>query len=256
MGFYPPEVIIGDAKRHGVRFLPPDVNQSEWNYTLEGNRQIRVGLRTISGLGEKGWDRLRTARDERAFTDLRDFCLRTHLPRDVVSNLIRAGACDAFGPRRHLLWQLAEIDYRPEELPFVMPIAEATLPALEEIEETEWEYELMGFSARGHAMRHYRAALNHAGAMSTAEVKQQPDGRRVRVAGAVVVRQAPPTAQGVVFISLEDEYGLLDLVVKPAVYERYRSLLRGPTYVFVEGLVQHATEAISVLVSHAIPCTP
>ncbi len=252
MGFYPPEVIIGDAKRHGISFLPPDVNLGDWKYTVVGARQIRIGLRTVSGLGEQAWERMRAARAEGAFTDLRDFCLRTHLPQAVVSNLIRVGACDAFGERRPLLWQLAEIDYRPEELPLIMPIVNVELPELDALEQTEWEYELMSFSPHGHVMRHYRAALNRAGVMSTAEVKQQPNGQHVHVAGMAVVKQRPPTAKGVVFYSVEDEYGLLDLIAKPQVYEQYRSLLRGQTFILVEGVVQHASGALSVLVSRAL----
>ena len=254
MGFYPPAVIMGDAKRHGIIFLPPDVNHSDWNYTVAGERHIRIGLRTISGLGERGWERIRDTRAGGVFTNLRGFCERTRLPRDVVSNLIRAGACDAFGPRRQQLWQFAEMEYRPDELPLVMPVADVELPELEALEQTQWEYELMSFSPRGHVMRHYRAALNRAGVMSTAEVKQRPNGHTVRVGGLVVVKQSPPTARGVVFFSLEDEYGLLDLIVKPQVYEQYRSLLRGRAFILVEGVVQNARGALSVLVSRAIPC--
>jgi error-prone DNA polymerase len=253
MGFYSPEVIIGDAKRHGLTLLPPDINRSDWQYTIERPaRRLRMGLQTISGLGEQAWERIRAARDAGPFADLRDCCVRTRLALATIADLIRAGALDAFGERRPLLWQLGDIDYRPEELALVIPTVEVTLPELESLEQTEWEYELLGLSPNGQLMRHYRAALNHAGILSTVEVKQQANGRVVRVGGMVAVKQRPPTAKGIVFISLEDELGMLDLVVKPQVYERFRSLLRGQTFVLVMGEVQRASGAISVLVTQAM----
>jgi len=272
MGFYSPEVIIGDAKRHGLTVLPPDINRSSWRYTIEhpGRREasslprgstshlmrpahrLRMGLQTVSGLGEQAWERIRAARDAGPFTGLRDCCMRTRLPQGAVTDLIRAGALDAMGERRPLLWQLGDIDYRPEELPLVLPTLEVALPALEALEQTEWEYELLGLSPKAQLMHHYRAVLNRAGILSTVEVKQQTNGRIVRVGGMVAVKQRPPTAKGIVFISLEDELGMLDLVIKPQVYERFRPLLRGRTFILVAGEVQHASGAISVLVTQAM----
>jgi error-prone DNA polymerase len=211
-----------------------------------------MGLRTVNGMGEHTWERIRAAREAGPFTDLRDCCVRTGLPEATLADLIRAGTFDALGERRPLLWQLGEIDYRPEELPLVMPTLAVDLPDLEPLEKTEWEYELLGLSPHAQLMHHYRAALNRAGIFSTAEVKQQANGHRVRVGGMVAVKQRPPTAKGIVFISLEDELGMLDLVVKPQVYERYRPLLRGQTFILVAGEVQRAAGAISVLVSQAI----
>ena len=273
MGFYSPEVIIGDAKRHGLTVLPPDINRSSWRYTIEHpSRQkasslprdsagrierptaakLRMGLQTISGLGEQTWERIRAAREAGPFAGLRDCCARTRLPQAIIADLIRAGALDVIGERRPLLWQLGDIDYRPEELPLVLPTIEVALPAMEALEQTEWEYELLGLSPNRQLMYHYRAALNRAGVLSTVEVKQQTNGRIVRVGGMVAVKQRPPTAKGIVFISLEDELGMLDLVIKPQVYERFRSLLRGRTFILVAGEVQRASGAISVLVAQAM----
>lgn len=264
MGFYSPEVIIGDAQRHGVPLLPPDVNRSIDRYIIEGTPKgaaLRMGLSTVTGLGEQGWERIRTARQSGEFTDLRDFCIRTRLPAPTVSDLIRAGACDGFGKRRDLLWQLGEIDYRPEELPLVMPALDVALPALEDTEATLWEYELLGLSPSGQVMRHHRAAFARAGILTTAEVKalavEDPagssgKGKRVRVGGMAVIKQRPGTAHGILFVSLEDETGLLDLVVKPDVYERFKPLLRHQPFVLVEGMVQKGSGAINVVVSRAL----
>lgn len=255
MGFYSSEVVVGDATRHGVPLLPPDVNRSVYQYALEVEKDspiaIRMGMRTVLGLGESGWERIEAARAEGPFADLRDLCIRTRLPKPTLCDLIRGGTCDAFGARRQLLWALGEIDYRPEELPLVLPTLAVDLPALDDIEATVWEYELLGLSPAGQVMRHYRAAFAHAGILSGAEVKAQSEGRIVRVAGMAVVKQRPGTAHGMMFVSLEDETGLLDLVVKPNIYERFKPLLRHQPFLLVEGVVQKASGAINVVVTRA-----
>jgi error-prone DNA polymerase len=257
MGFYPPEVIIGDARRHNVETLPPDVNRSEWRYTLErtapGRWALRTGLHAVSGVGEQAWQRIVEARSADSFANLEDFCRRArlHRDRDVVENLIRAGACDGFGQRRDLLWACAALDYRPDELDLPGANIAAALPLLDAIEATAWEYELMGLSPRQQMMVHYRQALRAAGVLTTGAVKQEEAGRRVRVAGFAVVRQRPATAKGIVFYSLEDESGLLDLVVKPDVYARLRRVLSGHPLLLVRGVVQRSGRAVSVLVWEA-----
>ncbi|MCL5952734.1 MAG: error-prone DNA polymerase [Chloroflexi bacterium] len=256
MGFYSNEVIIGDAKRHGVELLAPEINQSDWKYLLErtpgGKRALRMGLRATLGLGESGWERIQGARSQAKFGSLRDFCERTRLPQATVSNLVRAGLFDSFGSRRKLLWELGEIDYRPEELPLVLPVMDVHLPELEAGEESLWEYELLGLSPNGQLMRHYRPALQRSGVLNTAEVKVQPEGEYVRIGGMVAVKQRPGTAKGMVFISLEDETGLIDVVVRPNVYEKFLPLLRRQLFILVEGVVQRGSGAISVLVTRAL----
>ena len=252
MGFYAPEVVVGDARRHGVAVLPPDVNRRYWRYPLAPDQQhgwgIRTGLSTVAGLGEQGWQRIETARAPAPFQHLPDFCRRTALPQAVVSNLIRAGACDGWGERRQLLWRLGELDYRAHKLEMELPAIQVDLPALDALERTVWEYELLGFSAAGQVMAQYREQLRRAGVLSTWQVKESEAGQRVRVAGLVVVRQRPGTAKGVLFMSLEDESGLLDLVVKPTTYERLRPVVRHQPMICVEGGVQRSGGAVSVLV--------
>ncbi len=261
MGFYPPEVLLGDARRHGVDALPPDVNHSSWRYTLEmvedaqGEPRwaLRTGLQTIAELGESAWETLAAVRENRMFRDLADFCRRTRLEQDVVRNLIRAGACDALGERRQLLWQLGDLDLRFGAFDLVQEEAHVELPLLAPLEQTAWEYELMGAAPARQMMVHYRPQLRAAGVLSGWQVKQMPRGRRARSAGFVVVRQRPATAKGILFMSLEDESGLLDLVVKPPVYARLRDVLRGRPLLIVEGIVQRSGRAVSLLVQHAQP---
>lgn len=261
MGFYPPEVLLGDARRHGVDVLGPDINRSDWRYTLErtgsadrkGSWALRTGLHTIQEIGEETWRAIAAARAAEPFADLGDFCARTRLSQEVVRNLIRAGACDAWGLRRDLLWQLGDIDLRPHALPLAQAQTTAGLPPLPPPEQTAWEYELMGASPAGQMMRHHRAALRAGGILTCGQTKRARAGRKVRCAGFVVVRQRPATAKGILFLSLEDESGLLDVVVKPPVYERLRQTLREHPLLVVTGIVQRSGQAVSLLLLDAEP---
>ncbi|NJN83658.1 MAG: hypothetical protein HC802_16175 [Caldilineaceae bacterium] len=255
MGFYSSEVIIGDAKRHGIDLLPPDVNRSAWEYTIEkvdmSAPKLRIGLRTVKGLGIQAWEIIEQARKGDPFRDLDDLCRRTRLHQDIVQNLIRSGALDEFGQRRELLWRMGDIDYKPGELNLERESINVMLPRLGELAQALWEYELLGLSPDMQIMVHYRDALRAAGILSTWQVKQEQAGRRVQVAGMVVIKQRPQTAGGILFISLEDEAGLLDLVVKPKVYQRLRTLLRDHPLLIFAGIVQRADQAVSVLVHQA-----
>jgi error-prone DNA polymerase len=254
MGFYPPEVIVGDARRHGVEVLPPDVNLSRRRCTVESlpaegrGDAVRIGLAYVDGVGEKGGRAVEEARGRGGpFRSLRDFCWRTGLRREAIESLIRAGAFDGFGlpdgpsgNRRELLWQLGLV-YRPAngQMPLPLPTEQDEVP-LRDL--TRWErlvadYETMGFSAHDHPMAAVRQVLGE-GTVSTAHVETLPDGVDVQVAGLVVCRQQPGTAKGFVFLVLEDEFGLANVVVKPTVYLCYRALVRAAPFLMVSGRLQ------------------
>jgi error-prone DNA polymerase len=264
MGFYAPEVVIGDAQRHGVTVLRPDVNHSQEACTLEDSRMgerasgsgreiahspapprphtpsLRLGLRYLHGLGEAGSARILAARDAGPFTDLGDFCRRTRLPRALIGDLIRAGAldsCQGSPPdaaqsapradgRRRWLWQLGETQYAEEQL-LEAPISAAELPELSDGEAFAWDYELLGMTPGDHPLRLWRPRLQRRGVLSAAELNRRPAGQRVRVAGLVVVRQAPPTAHGHLFITLEDETGLTNLIIHPDLVTQTKRLPSG-----------------------------
>jgi error-prone DNA polymerase len=261
MGFYSPEVLTGDAKRHGVTILRPDLNLSNDACTLErgshGIPALRLGLRYVHGLGEAGRKQLLERRDGTSFTGLPDLCQRTRLPRAVIENLIRSGTLDSLGTaRRTLLWQLGGLDYREEEMDIEIPVTEVTLPRLSEREGVGWEYELLGLAPGDHVMRLHRQRLREQGVLSSADLEQRQDGEPVRVAGMVVVRQKPPTARGHVFVTLEDEEGLINLIIRPNVYEHYRSAVRNSLLLWAEGQLQRQGAACSVLVTRAANLTP
>jgi error-prone DNA polymerase len=259
MGYYSPAVIAGDARRHGVEVLRPDANRSRVECTLERDGPalvVRLGLRYVHGLGEAWQGRIVERRGDWPFCDLAGFCRRTRLPKSVVENLIRAGVLDGFGrarpgTRRVLLWELGGLDYPEEGLDLEALVDPVDLPALGQAERMAWEYELLGLTPGSQVMSLYREELRAQGVLSSGELAGRPDGQTVRVAGWVVVRQRPPTAKGHVFITLEDEEGLINLIVRPDVYERYRDALRHTPLLRVEGRLQREGDAMSVLVRRA-----
>jgi len=251
MGFYPPEVIAEDARHHGVPILHPHVNFSQEACTLEGERSIRLGLRYVHGLGEAWQARIVERRGGEPFADLASFCRRTRLPRPAVENLVRAGALEGLGDRRTLLWELGGLVYQEEGLDLALPVEPAVLPSLEQAERLAWEYELLGMAPGEQVMALYREALRARGVVDSRTLQERSDGERVRVAGWAVVRQRPPTAKGHLFITLEDEEGLMNLIVRPDVYERYRAVLRDTPLLWVEGRLQREGQVLSILVHSA-----
>ncbi len=169
-----------------------------------------------------------------------------------MENLIRSGAMDGLGQtRRDLLWELGGLAYQEEGLEIEVPVVPASLPALEQAERMAWEHEILGLTPGDHVMSLYREALRAQRVLSSGELPSRRDGERVRVAGWAVVRQRPPTAKGHVFITLEDEEGLVNLIVRPGVYEQYRNVLRNTPLLWIEGRLQREGHALSVLVYRA-----
>jgi error-prone DNA polymerase len=157
------------------------------------------------------------------------------------------------GERRQLLWQLGDVNDLPNGLPLSTTTTAVDLPPLSAWERTLWEYELLGLSSVGHLMMHYRQQLQREGVAANWQVKQMRVGRHVTTAGMVTVRQRPETARGILFMSLEDESGLLDLIVYPDTYKRLRSTLRHELLIVVTGVVQRDGTAVNVLVQEAKP---
>jgi error-prone DNA polymerase len=216
----------------------------------------------VEGVGEKSGNAVEDARDRGGpFRSLRDFCWRTGLRREAGENLIRAGAFDAFGlNRRELLWQLGLV-YQPDgrnsaerQMPLPLPTEQDEVP-LRDL--TRWErlvadYETLGFSTHDHPMAVIRNVLGE-GIVSTAHLETLPDGIEVQLAGMVVCRQQPCTAKGFVFLVLEDESGLANVVVKPAVYLRCRALVRTEPFVIVSGRLQRRDGVTNVIATSFRP---
>ncbi|MCB0140297.1 MAG: DNA polymerase III subunit alpha, partial [Caldilineaceae bacterium] len=254
MGFYSPEVLINDAKRHGVAILSPDIQVSAYDYTLtydaNGAPQLRTGLRAVKGMGNRAWALIVRARQERSFASLADLARRSKVPPDLLETLIMAGALDALGERRQLLWQLKQLDLRGYTLALPTTEPDIALPALRLLEQVAWEYELVGYSTTMQILALYRPQLRQQQILSSWEVKEAPAGQRVLVAGLTIVVQRPGTARGVTFQTLEDEAGTVDLVLKPRIYKRFSEIVRGERMVAASGIVQREGGAVNVLVGH------
>ena len=247
MGFWSPSVLVGEARRRGVTTLPVDVSRSRERCSMEGD-SIRLGLNYVKGMGEGHAQRIVAGREQAPYTSLEGFCRRTRLPRRLVEHLIAAGAMDGWGvARRQLLWQLAALRYEAEEPELDLSYVEdeVSLPALSDTESLLMEQGVTGVSTGEHILAFYRAWLQARGILDSEQIRGCPGGRRVRLAGLMVVHQSPPTAKGTHFVTLEDEKGLVDVVVRPRLYRQVRHVLRQPL-LLVEGIVQREG-AVSVL---------
>jgi error-prone DNA polymerase len=246
MGFYPPASLVRDGQRRGVEVLPPEVNLSEVRCSIEQGA-VRVGVGYVHSLGEQEAAGLVAEREEDGpYTGIRDLAQRAPLDRPALEALVAAGACDSFGQeRRLLLWQLGLVP-RSQSVPgsggaerqLALPLeATAELPELPA--QTDWErsladYRYTGMSVGLHPLALLRAHLP-AEVVSSEELVELESGAQVAVAGLAVARQRPATANGVVFMLLEDEFGQMNLIVPPPVYERFRPIVRGEPLVLARG---------------------
>jgi error-prone DNA polymerase len=249
MGFYVPEVITGDAKRHDVPVLPVDINRSMWSCTVEKslNYSLRIGFRYVKGIGEKKGNMILGAREKGLFESLHDFIQRTGLDQESTENLIAVGAFDTIRrSRRQLLWESgtlktvgpAGIAYGEQEnLP---------LPEMDFMEETVIDYTFQGFSTSRHIMKLYRGKLDRLKAITSKGLTLCRSGERVLIAGYMVCLQMPPTAKGFAFITLEDEDGLINVAVRPDCYQTYRMLIRLEPILLMEGVVEKREGLINV----------
>lgn len=236
MGFYPSGTIVNEARRRGVTVLNPDVNASGEHYFVEEGR-IRVALKQIRGVSK---DDIAQIVNQRPYVSAHDFLRRCRLPRDLLENLILAGALDSLhSNRRALLYSLGEsLTARAGELALQTEQPFPDLADYSDYEQLCFEEDILGFSPRWHLLEFYRADLRKRQALTALEVRSETrTDRRLRVCGWVIRPHTPPTRSGqtVVFFSLEDETGLLNVTVFPRQYERYGHLLFRMPLLFIEG---------------------
>ena len=246
MGFYHPATIVGDAARHGQTIRPADVNHSDWLCVIEADGAVRLGLRYVRGLREEAG---RLMERLRPFSSADDLVRRAGLHRDELARLAELGALESLGlERRAALWEI-EKAVRPSGPLYAGLGAAPALSPLRPMTPTEelvTDYEGMGLSLGPHPMTFHRAQLDRLGVARAADLQGMRDGRPVRVAGAVVVRQRPGTAKGFVFLNLEDESGLANVVVPPPLFQRSRLTLVNEPFLWVEGTLEHREGVISV----------
>jgi error-prone DNA polymerase len=267
MGFYPPATLVRDGQRRGVETRSPDVNRSGVGCTIEDDA-VRVGLKYVQGLSEDDAETVVAERDRvGAFISIRDLAQRVALRQAELTALVESGACDSFGvKRRELLWQLGLVPRAQtvpgsggEEKQLALPL-EPTVATPDLPDPTIWErmlddYRTTSLSVGVHPLELMRPHLPE-GTLSSVELLDQPNWTNVQVAGMVVARQRPSTANGVVFMLLEDEHAQLNLIIPPQVYDRLRAVVRGEPLLLARGRYEHVDNNRNVLVHDLVGLGP
>ncbi len=252
MGFYPPDALIHEAQRRGVEVLAPDVNQSEAECDMDAEgKRVRVGLGYVKGVREQEVKELVAARHKAGrFRSLSELASRAGASASSLELLAWSGACDplAQGDRRLALWQLgvaAPGRSVPGGVQLALPLDLPAPPELRQL--TAWEamladYNTSGLTVHAHPLGLLRTRLP-ADVVSSRDLDSLQHGTRVKTAGMVVARQRPGTANGIVFVLLEDEHGTINLIVPSAVYERHRLTVRTEPLMLVEGRLERFAAA-------------
>ena len=275
LGFYGPSQLVQDAQRHGVVVRPIDVTHSNWDCTLEDagakpeasaqSREqpcVRLGLRMVSGLAQSAAQRIDAARQQRPFTSTQDLALRCGLEAADLKALASADALHTLsGHRRQQVWDASALRCAPGLLKGV-PIDEddLQLPAAEEGEEVVFDYASTGLTLRAHPVALLRGALSKMKLLTAAQMRHYPSGKLVRACGLVTMRQQPQTAKGVVFVTLEDETGTVNVIVWQSLKERQRQELMRSRLMAVYGVWQRdddsGGEVRHVIAKRLVDLTP
>jgi error-prone DNA polymerase len=246
MGFYSPATIVGDAQRHGTEVRPIDVTRSAWDCTLEPRGDtfaLRMGLRWIKGLPLADGQRIVAARAEAGFASVEDFVRRTRIASRMHAALAEAGALAALAgtDRRDALWQVSGwVARQADTLPAGTGDDDppAAFDALSKLDEILWDYTSSQHSTRGHPLAPLRDELRARRWPDARTVSHSRDGQRIDYVGIVICRQQPGTASGVVFMTLEDETGFVNLVVWQQVFARFARVLKTTSLLGVTGRLQ------------------
>jgi error-prone DNA polymerase len=281
MGFYAPAQIVRDAREHGVTVLPPDVNESEWVCTLVGatlaspdcaveeqratqasplqstwgigGPDVRLGFRVIKGFRDEYAKRIVECRREfGAFTSIEQFQRATGLPAKAIQRLAEADAFSSIPKsRRESVWETLVL--KDEQMPlFDERVVEeeqpVTLPKMPLGQEVMTDYSTIGLSLKKHPVALIREELKQKNIITSSELLERPHGKWTKVAGLVLIRQRPGTASGIVFVTLEDETGIVNLIVRPDIYEKYRLAARHAGLLQADGYVERQGQVIHVMV--------
>ena len=265
MGFYHPSVLVEDLKRHGVKALPVDINRSDVRCLperLESGLAMRIGFNYVRDLGEEGRKAIVGERDRggpyRTFDDYLSRLRGGPIGPRAVRNLVMVGAFDRLGqPRRELLWGWQErwhgkglrrgIDKQSElRLNGTAP----PLPNIDAFDVNQLEYRISDLSTGHHLIHFCRDRLRALGALESNKLSSISNNKKVRVAGLVITRQAPSTAKKIRFFTLEDEFGQVNVTIKPDIYDRYRQVANRQPILIIDGVMQRQDGVHSVLASH------
>ena len=261
MGFYSAATLVKDAQRHGLKVRPIDVTRSNWDCSLEeadGKIAMRIGLRYVRGLQQIAAECMVEARKKRQFGSIEELARRVpELSRANLRMLAQIGALNNISTdtklhRRDALWQVEKAAQRVGKL-LEGVIEQDSVSPLKQMEVEERlvsDYHGTGLTTGPHPMFYRRAEMHRMNIKSAAEMRALPDGKRATVAGAVITRQRPGTASGLIFLTLEDETGYANVIVMPHVYEEYRQAVLEPKFIRVSGTVQNQDGIVHLKAEH------
>jgi error-prone DNA polymerase len=287
MGFYQPAQLVRDAREHGVEVRPPDVNASDWDCTLEpgpqgkhiateGRCAVRLGLRIVAGLAEDATRTTLLAKRDEGYHDIPGLWRRSGAPAGLLEKLADADAFRSLGlDRREALWAIRGLEggtlqaghkrsgqprapiFAREETGDLFREAGVDLPRTTLGEHVVEDYSALGLSLKAHPISFFRDGLRRQGIITAADHwDERRAGRRATVAGLVLVRQRPGTAKGVIFLTLEDETGVINVVVWPKMFERYRRIVMGAHFLAVRGRIERQGLVIHVIAEGLTDLTP
>jgi error-prone DNA polymerase len=269
MGFYRPATLIKDAQRHGLKFKPIDVTQSQWDCTVEehaGELRVRIGLRYVKGLRKETAMHIVEQRTKHPFASIDD--VKQRIPQMQINELRVLASIGAFNfifgktatHRRDALWQVERANRRPGPLmePFIQLETAGTeqtspLNPMTSKERIFADFRGTGLTVGPHPLAHHRVELNALGVSPAGSLKHLSDGKQVKVIGAVIVRQRPGTAKGFVFLSLEDETGVANIIIAPQLFERDHTVVVHHAFLQIKGVVQNQDGVISVKAAQIEP---
>ncbi|HEX2271433.1 MAG TPA: OB-fold nucleic acid binding domain-containing protein [Pyrinomonadaceae bacterium] len=264
MGFYQPFTLVKDAQRHGLRVLPIDIMRSDWLCTIEETPEtrhaMRLGLRYVKGLSQQAGQAIVRERSQRPFTGIDDVCNRVpELRKGELRKLAAIGALnfiqDDTVNRRDALWQVERVKRVAGELYEELAEKDGDSPLLpmSVTERLDADFRGTGMTIGKHPVAYHRDELNKLDALRAIDIRKLRDGSFVRVAGWVIVRQRPGTAKGFMFLTLEDETGVSNIIVTPQLFDRYRIELVDHPFLLIEGALQNQDNVISVKAHHVQP---
>ncbi len=282
MGFYAPRTIIAEAQRNGVKVSPLCIQNSDYDYTLEeknenGTHTLRVGLRSIYGLPEELARRIEEQRKLHGpYRDIKDFIQRTQLPRSILITLAATGAMECFQTSaRELIWLIEGLSLDQNSFLWGQPKEALTQGSFDEEDSSEnlpfesnWdrmrrEYDTKGFSVDSHPLSVLRSYLKtkntaliaqrYVPYATSSDLERISHKKKVRVAGLVSITQRPPTAKGMCFITLEDEFGFMNIVIHPDVYQKDREVIYGRSLLEVQGQVEKVGNITNIRAINILP---
>ena len=255
MGFWSPSTLVYDAMRNAVTVLPPDIHRSDADCSIEDGG-IRIGLGYVKGIKNQRLQDMLKLREVRPFASLADFVRRVSLPLRLIERLIQAGAMDCFGDSRHqLLWDAGLLHKSVGGLGLPANHTPTRLPAPTPMQRLNMEFAATGLSTKHHPMQYYRAFCQERRILHSKQVMRARDGAVIQTAGLVVIIQAPETAKEIRFITLEDEFELINVVVFPDLYYQTRKIIRGERFLWFSGVVER-DETVTTIRASSVRVLP